>query len=292
VRYLRAHRVRLVHSFDFYSNLLAVPAARLARVRAVIASQRDLGDLKPRDQARAHETVLRLADYVLVNSAAAAAALKRRWPRADGRVVVIPNGVDIARFCPALRAPWDRGGRVTVGTLANLRPEKGLEDLISAAARVRVRYPRVRFAIWGEGPLHGELEFLIRTLGLEGLVELRGATAEPETALRALDIFVLPSTSESCSNALLEAMATGLAAVATEVGGNRSLVQDEATGLLVPAADPASMGAAILRLIEDPALAARLAAAARARVRAEFSTDRLAARIEALYTQALAGGRG
>jgi len=291
-RYVRAHRIRLVHPFDFYSNLLGVPAARLARVPAVIASQRDLGGLKPPGQSRVHDTLLRLADYILVNSTVAAAQLKRRWPRADGRIAVIPNGVDLARFSPAPGPPRPWFGRVTVGALANLRPEKGLEDLIRAAALVRARSPHARFVVWGEGPLRPELEGLIQTLALEGVAELRGTTTEPETALRTFDIFVLPSTSESCSNALLEAMATGLPVVATGVGGNGALVDDEETGLLVPAADPSSLAKALIRLIEDPALAAQLAAAGSARVRAEFSLDRLVARIEALYDRALAGGQG
>lgn len=290
VRYLRAHRIRLVHSFDFYSNLLGVPAARLARVPAVIASQRDLGDLRPRPQSRVHATVLRLADYVLVNSTAAADRVNRSVPGA--RIVVIPNGVDLARFSPAPGPARRRGEQVTVGALANLRPEKGLEDLIRAAALVREHCPNVRFAVWGEGPLRPQLAGLIRTLALEGVFELRGLTMEPEAGLRTFDIFVLPSTSESCSNALLEAMATGLPVVATRVGGNTALVEDEETGLLVPAADPSSLAKALIRLVENPALAAQLAAAGRARVRAEFSLDRLVARVEALYDRALAGGQG
>ncbi len=290
--YVRAQGIHLVHCFDFYSNILGVPAARLARTPAVIASQRDLGDREPLRRSRVHAAALRLADYVLVNSAATAERVKRRWPRADGRIAVIPNGVDLARFSPAPgpTRPWF--GRVTVGALANLRPEKGLEDLIRAAVLVRARCPHARFVVWGEGSLRPELEGLIQTLGLGGVAELRGTTTEPETALRTFDIFVLPSTSESCSNALLEAMATRLPVVATRVGGNLALVDDEKTGLLVPSGDPSALAKAVIRLIENPALAAELAVAGRDRVRAEFGIERLVARVEALYDRALAGGQG
>src|SRR5213594_2555841 len=116
-RFLRAHRVRLVHCFEFYSNLLGVPAARLARVPVVIASQRDLGNLRPPEQRRLHNLALRLADYVVVNT----------------RIVVIPNGVDCTRFSPS-QGEDHPPGRVMIGAVAMLRPEKGLVDLVLAAA--------------------------------------------------------------------------------------------------------------------------------------------------------------
>jgi glycosyltransferase involved in cell wall biosynthesis len=122
------------------------------------------------------------------------------------------------------------------------------------------------------------------------VVEFRGATAQPEAALRDLDIFVLPSISEACPNALLEAMTIGLPVVATRVGGIPALVEDGKTGLLVPPGDPLSLARAIIRLIEDPGLAAALAARAREHVQNEFGLDRMLARIEALYDRALTDG--
>lgn len=287
-RYLRNHRIRLIHSFDFYSNILGVPAARLAGVPAVIASQRELGDLRPPLQRLVHQMVLRLADYLLVNSEAVAERLTRSGAVVPARIVVIPNGVDLARFSPAPGPARSLSERVTVGTLADLRPEKAIGDLVRAAALVRERCPEARFVIWGDGPYRPELERLVRRLGRERAVELRGATGEPEVALRDLDIFVLPSISEAFSNVLLEALATRLPVVATRVGGNPALVEDGETGLLAPPGDPAALAKAIMRLIEDPALAAELAARGRDRVRSEFGIDRMLSRIQALYDRALA----
>jgi glycosyltransferase involved in cell wall biosynthesis len=290
-RYLRVHRIRLVHSFDFYSNLLGVPAARLARTPITIASQRDLGDLRPRFQRALHRAVLGLADHVLVNADAVGDQLKLDGGVAPGKIVVVRNGVDLARFAPAPTARRRVAGELTVGTLAKLRPEKGLVHLVHAAAVVKELYPHARFVIWGDGPLRADLERLIQNLGLGRTIELRGPTVEPEVALRELDIFVLPSVSEACSNALLQAMATRLAVVATGVGGNPALVKDEVTGLLVPPADGAALAKAIIRLIEDPALAAALAARAREQVRVEFGMGGMLARLQAFYERVLAGGR-
>jgi glycosyltransferase involved in cell wall biosynthesis len=288
-RHLRRRRIDVVHSFDFYSNVLGVPAARLARVPVVIASQRDLGDLRAHRQRLAHRVALRLADHVLVNSRAVADRLEQERTLPADRVVLIPNGVDAARFRPAAdRRPVD-SGPITVGTLANLRPEKGVADIVHAAAIVREQCANVRFAIIGDGPLRADLEWLIRAHHLEQWVELRGATTDPAAALRELDVFVLASHSEACSNGLLEAMATGLAVVATNVGGNPCLVDDERTGLLVPPADPVGLAKAIVRLVEEPALAAQFGARALDRV-AEFSVARMLAALEAFYDRTLSGG--
>jgi glycosyltransferase involved in cell wall biosynthesis len=287
--YLRARRVRLLHSFDFYSNALGVLAARLARVPVVVASQRDLGDLRRPFQRHVHRLVLKLADRVLVNSRAVADRLGRDGGLSPDRIVVIPNGVDVARFHPGADRRRDAGGRVTVGTLGNLRSEKGVVDIVHAAVLVRAQCPNVRFAIVGDGPLRADLERMIRTYGLEQWIELRGGTTDPARALRDLDIFVLASYSEGCSNALLEAMATRLAVVATNVGGNPWLVDDERTGFLVPPADPAGLAKAIVRLVEAPALAAELADRALERVHAEFAVGRMLEELQAFYDRALAG---
>jgi L-malate glycosyltransferase len=288
-RYLRAQRIDLVHSFDFYSNILGILAARLARVALVVASQRDLGDIQLPMHGRIHRILLRLADHVLVNAQVIADRLCLGRTVASDRVVVVPNGVDILRFHPATGRRPGSGGAVTVGTLANLRPEKGVLDMAQAAGIVREQCADARFIIWGDGPLRPQLERLIETHGLAGSVELRGATADPAAALRELDIFVLASHSEACSNALLEAMATRLPIVATNVGGNPALLEDEATGLLVPPGDPRGLAKAVLRLIEDRALAAEFADRALQRVHAEFTIGRMMDRLQDFYGRALAG---
>lgn len=287
-RYIRTHRIRLVHCFDFYSNVRGVPAARLAGISEIIASQRNLGQSRPWLQQKIHNVLLGCAHRVLVNSEAAAERLTNRRIVSSDRIALVLNGVETNRFSPRL-TPRKATDRVTIGTLANLRPEKGVKDLILAASSVLKHYPETRFVVWGEGSCRSELEGLIRQLGLEETVALKGSTDAPDAALRELDIFVLPSRRESCSNALMEAMATGLPIVATHVGGNPSLVKDGITGLLVPPGDPAALGEAIIRLIQSPTVAADLAAAAQAHARAEFSIEKMVTRIESLYEHVLAG---
>jgi len=288
-RRLRLSGAEVVHSFDFYSNILAVPAARLARVPVVIASQRDLGELRPRHYQRIHSAILRLATHVSVNSEAVAQRLVGTRAARTGRLSVICNGVDVSSFAPA-PAGLPAGAQTLVGTLASLHPYKGLLDLMEAAGRVRQVIPHARFAIWGDGPLRGELETRIRALGLTGTIALHGSTSEPARALRLCTMLVHPSLSEASSNAVLEAMATGLPVVATRVGGTPWLIEDGRSGLLVRAGDPKAMADAIIGVLDRPALADRLGAAARARAVAEFGMDRMLERVEALYSTTLGVG--
>jgi len=228
---------------------------------------------------------------VLVNSSAVADRLEADRTVSPARITLIRNGVDVSRFRPGPVSGRHAGESVTVGTLANLRPEKGVADIVQAAAIVRERYHDVRFVLFGEGPLRPELERLIHRHGLTGCVELRGGTADPAAALRDLDIFVLASHSEASSNGLLEAMATRLAVIATNVGGNPGLVEDERTGLLVPPGDPAAMAKAIVRLVEDPALAIATADRAFDRIQTEFTIPRLLQDLQAFYERVLGGSR-
>jgi glycosyltransferase involved in cell wall biosynthesis len=255
-------------------------------VPAIIASQRCFNDCYTPAQCQLQKWVHRLADYVLVNSEKIAEELQQSRTVQSEQIVYIPNGLDLERFTPKPR--HDRSSRpFTVGTLANLRPEKGLAHFIHAAAVVHKRFPKICFALWGQGLLREELEGLVHELGLHGTVEFRGQTAAPEVALRQLDIFVLPSLSEACSNALLEAMATGLPVVATRVGGNTALVKDLITGLLVPPSNPDALAKAIIKLVEEPLLATELAIRGQNQVRTEFGMDRMLTRIETLYQRAL-----
>ncbi len=290
-RLLRRDGIQLVHCFGFYSNTVGVLAARLARIPAAIASQRDMGDLRPVLQRRLHSMVLTLATHVLVNSEAISNRLSGSRAARKGRVTVIPNGVDGARFRPA-RQSGGGHSRVTIGTLANLRPEKGLQQLLAAAVRVARIAPQARFVIWGEGALRSQLDAMIQALALTGTVELRGATRDPNVALRECDIFVLPSVSEASSNVVLEAMATALPVVATRIGGMPGLVDDHRTGILVPPGDAPALAQAILTLLEAPALAAEMGARGRARALAEFGTARMIERIDTFYCRALGPAHG
>jgi glycosyltransferase involved in cell wall biosynthesis/O-antigen ligase len=222
------------------------------------------------------------ADALVVPSRAAADALAARLHYPRERLHVVANGVDPAPAVP------DGGGSL-VGTIAALEPVKGLDVFLRAAAEVRRARPSQRFAIAGDGPLAAPLRALVCELGLAGAVELWGYVPSAE-ALPRLAVFALASHFETSGIALLEAMAAGVPAVATRVGGIPESVPD-GTAELVDAGDAGALAGAILRALDDPAAARRRALRAREIVAREFTPQRTARAMTRIYERALGGRR-
>ena len=152
-----------------------------------------------------------------------------------------------------------------------------------AAADIVRAVPDARVVILGEGDLRDELSRLIHELGLERHVLLPGFRPDVLSLLKAFDVFVMPSITEGLGTSILDAMACTKAVVASDVGGIPEVVERDVTGLLVPARDASALGAAIIRLLRDPALTGRLAAAGRARVERRFTADRMVQETLDLY---------
>jgi glycosyltransferase involved in cell wall biosynthesis len=180
-------------------------------------------------------------------------------------------------------------GERRIGIIANLRPVKDLDVFVRAAALVAITHPRVTFHIAGEGELRPALEKLADQLGLANRLFLPGTVQDVPGFLAKLHVAVLCSRSEGMSNAILEYMAAGKAIVATAVGGNVQLLEHERHGLLVPPGDPHYLAEAMRRLLDDPALALRLAQAARRRVEERYSRQAMVRRFEAFYHDLLWG---
>ena len=156
-----------------------------------------------------------------------------------------------------------------------LHEAKGLAHLVAAWSQVMRQRPSARLWLVGEGPQHAALEGQIQARSLSGRVVLVGSFDYVEDLLLAADLFILPSFEEGLSIALLEAMASGLPTVATDIPGNRLVVQNEVTGLLVPVGDAAALAKAAERVFAQPDWAAGLGAAARRRIEEHYSLDRM-----------------
>lgn len=221
------------------------------------------------------------------------------WRFPETRLAYIPNGVDIARFSAPIAAadrPFaKKHGEIVVGTCAALRKEKNLGRLISAFAACGAR--QARLVICGDGPERQVLESAAVANGIAPRVTFTGYLAEPERALAGFDLFAMSSDTEQMPIGLLEAMAAGLPAVATDVGDIKSIVSAPNRPFVVNAADPAALTGALRALLADPVLRGRLGEANRTRVRNEFSIDMMVAAYDRLFGQAsvkrrTAGRRG
>jgi glycosyltransferase involved in cell wall biosynthesis len=286
-RLLRKQQVSVAQATDFYSNLMLIPAARFARVPVVLGSHRQLGDLLTPRQFQAQALVLRLCDRVLCNSHAAARRLQDAGIRKQ-KITVIANGLPAEFFSnpePALAAEPE----VTrIGMISRMNhPRKNHAQFLRIAAELALRFPQLRFVLAGDGPLRPELENLAGRLGIGNHTLFLGDRRDVPAVLAALDISVLPSSSESFSNAILESMAAGLPVVAADVGGNPELVHHGKTGLLFRRGDETGFAAALETLISQPALRNRLGNYAREVACAEYSFSKTRDRYQDLYCNLL-----
>ena len=176
---------------------------------------------------------------------------------------------------------------ILVGNISCFREVKGIPQFVDAARIVLEKEPRMRFLAVGDGTQYAQVVERIRQYGLEDRIHLAGQQTDVLPYLAAMDIGVLSSLAEGFSNSLLEYMASGLAAVATDVGGNREALED--TGILVPPDDPAALAEAILRL-RSAALRQQLGHAARQRVE-RFSLARAEKRMKEIYAR-IAASKG
>lgn len=298
--YLRQNRIDIVHAYNFYANVFALPAARLARVPVLLASIRDTGEYWTPRQRAVNKVVCRLADRVVVNAEAIKRGLVEEGYRPE-RIIVIPNGI----MCPPLK-PAHEGSLhqelglspddVLIGVVSRIARLKGLEYFLAAAPDVLARIPRAKFLIIGDNSFEPqyreELKEQVVTLGLQDRVIFTGFRLDVPDILSSLAVSVLPSISgEGLSNSLLESMAAALPVVATNVGGNPEVVVDGETGLLVPSRDPAALAEAICRVLLTPGLRQTFGQAGRRRVLDHFSNERMIRTVERLYGDLLEASR-
>ena len=287
-RYLRKNRMQVAHSFDFYSNLMLAPTARIAGVQVVIASHRQIGDLLTPRQFRVQSLIFRLSDRVVCNSTAAAARLKETGT--PGRkLVVIPNGVPEQCFAHHVPLLPRKSGRVKIGMVARMNdPSKNHSLFLHMASRLVSMNDSVDFVLAGDGPLRSGLEQEARDLGIGSRVEFLGECRDVAGLYAALDINVLPSRTESLSNVILEAMAAGVPTVASDVGGNPELLRNGENGFLVPEGDENGFTVAAERLVHDPDLRRALGDRARSEAQASYAMSRIRDLYESLYQELLA----
>ncbi len=206
------------------------------------------------------------------------------------RFSILYNGVNLDRFQPGSNRPVLRqelglpADALLVITVASLVPIKDHAGLLQGLANVKAQLPANAYFLWlGEGEEQARLMALRDTLGLAERVQLLGNSDQVPRFLGAADLFVLPSLLEGMSNAIIEAMASGLPVVARAVGGNIELVVDGETGRLVPSQDPQALGTAIVELLTQPEQCYAMGQRARAHAAEKFGLDAMMANYATFY---------
>jgi len=290
IQHLRGRRPDVVHSHLYPAHLHASLAALQAGVPAIVQTAHTLvvrpGDVLLGRLTRAH---------TIATSTAVRDLLRNAGVPGD-RLDVVYNGVGAEHFATApaavreLRSSLRLGDGPVLGTIARLSPEKGIDVLMHAFRRVVHAKPSARLVIAGDGPRAGALRELVSQLGLERGVRFLGTRADVPLLNQLLDVFVLPSRQEACPMALLEAMASGRAVIATRVGGSAELVTHDIDGCLVAPEAPELLAQMIVDLLDNPSRRSALGAAARSKVQTRFTRDRMVDRTLAVYRHLLGGG--
>jgi glycosyltransferase involved in cell wall biosynthesis len=307
---IRRERPAVLHSYLFSANWRSLLAGRLTRVPLIISSVRNV-DIHSKSPAVAIEWALSgLTDRVIANAGAVKDHVAHRHLIPAEKIHVVYNGVSLARANGRRESeggPGNAGDPGVAGTheigevpaterasagpcvamIASLTPKKDHGTFLEAVKLMTKDAPEVRFRIVGEGALRDKLADRVTSMGLTGVVELTGARDDIGALLSEIDVSVLTSLKEGCSNVVLESMAAGCPLVITDVGGNRELIEDGVTGYLVPPGDAAGIARRVLELLRDPSLRRRMGEAGCACVRSRFTAGRMVDDTVAFYLSVL-----
>ena len=301
----------VVHAFLPRANIVSRLGNRLAARRvAHVSSERSTDFRRSSRVRRLNRLTARWTDLVLAVSPLVRDVLVARDRLPARKIAVLENGIDLAAVDAVPKAdlrggiPGFRPDRPVLCSVGRFVPEKGFVHLVRAFARMATR-AEAQLLLVGEGPEEGAVRDIVRAERLEDSVHLPGFRADVLGVLKAADVYVLSSVEEGSPMAVLEAMACGLPSVATDVSGVRELVGDggpDPAALVVPPAVDwsaailgrngtpsseseriATMAAAMDRLVVDRPLREQVARAARRRVEAHYTLDRIVERLEGHY---------
>ena len=295
VRAIRSVSPDVVHSRN-WASCEAILAGKWSRTSALVHSEHGFEmasagkDLWRRRAFR--RIVYELADKVLAVSHQLKQVHAARTGFPARRISVIHNGVDDQRFSPrpGVRAAARQELGISknefcIGCVGSLYPVKDHMTLLRAVDAASGRGKQWRVVLIGEGPERANLEVFLAGRPWKDQVTFAGLSNQVPNLLNALDLYVLPSVFEGISNSLLEAMATGLPVIASDVGGNPEVVHNGESGLLFPVGDDRALTQALELLFGDAGLRFRLAAEGRARVQQHFSLKSMVREYEQMYCE-------
>ena len=301
----RRGKIDVVHIHGASLPLLVLlPFAKVLRVPILAKVAATRQGVEAGDMRRRYGLLGRLLAWIFscVDGYIATTAEIARLLERDGvpreRIARVPNFVDVAAFEPLapdararVRAELGIEGRTVLVASGRLAARKANDVLLRAFARalVTTRAANPLLVFLGDGPERASLEELARSLGIASHVRFEGFVAGVARWLGAADCFAIASRIEGLPNALLEALASGLACVATRIGGGREAISDGENGLLVAPDDEDALAAALVRLLGDEALRERLGEAAARTIRERFALEAVAPRYVGIYEHLVVG---
>jgi len=288
VSLIKLYNIDIIHTHNpsphFYGSL-----AGLLTGRPVIHTKHGRNYPTEKKKVLLNRVSSRLTTKVVAvsNDAADVCLEVERIP--PSKVVVILNGINTTIFSPFDAGTNKKSLPIRIGIVARLAPEKDHQTLLQAIKIMATADVMFHLDIIGDGVLRSKLEKTVAEFGISSHVSFLGMKHDVHYLLKNLDVFVLSSTTEGISLTLLEAMATGLPVVATNVGGNPEVVIDGVTGYIVPAQAPLEMAEKLLLLLNDCSMRRQMGARGRERVVERFSIAETTRHYEELYRSVLSG---
>lgn len=278
--FLRANKIDIIHTHDFYTNVFGMLAAQIATVPLAIASKRETGGMRSAWQKRIEKFAFRQANAIVANSEAVKNYLAAEGVSKD-KIKVVYNGLDLERLtpeltdrrviCEELGLPSDENIKL-ISSVANLRHEvKNQPMFLRAAQRVAQKHPNAHFVLAGEGALRAGLENLAQELNIAQSVHFIGRCTRVPELLSISYAGALTSFNEGFSNAILEYMAASLPVVATNVGGASEAIVENETGFLVESDNDEMFANRLIELLEGEEKARQFGAKGRKIVEEKFS---------------------
>ncbi len=292
---VREKQFDIIHSQHEKSDMFNVLLPEIPGV-SKISNRRDMGFNKSSRVRFFLKLMNHRFDCIVAPAQSILESIEEQEAALPAKLTWIPNGVDTDRFSvlaqtirSQMRAEHSASDNDFIfGIVASLSQVKRHCDLLDAFAIVHRQRKDTKLWLIGDGPLRHELENQAQQLGITDSITFFGSQPEVEKLLPLLDASLLVSSTEGMSNAVLEAMASGLPFIATAVGGNVQLIDHERTGLLVPACQPQQLAEAMHRIIDDELLRERLGTSARAHIETFYSMNTMVQSYDALFTR-LAG---
>jgi L-malate glycosyltransferase len=294
--FLKEHRIDVVHTHDFYTNVFGMAGATVARVPVRVASKRETVGVRSPMQERVERGAYRLAHSIIANSEAVRNALSNAGVNRE-KVRVIHNGLDMAHIKAgdsnnpeAVRAKLGLpSSRPLVTMVANMNlAVKDQPTFLRAARRVKQTIADAAFVLAGDGILTEQYKALVVELGLEADAFFTGACTNVPQLLAISTVCVLSSKAEGFSNSILEYMAAGKPAVVTDVGGAREAISDGESGFIVPIGDDGALAEKLCWILSNEESARTMGERARSVVEQQFSCAAQLRRTEELYESLLA----
>lgn len=282
---IKDKNIHIVHTHNSTPWIYAGIAIKWLKNTRLIHTKHSNLNLNQKKLIKAENCLAQKTDYIIADSQDVSDFMIEKEKIIPTKIKLIPNGVDTRRFNNLNRQT--KPGKKVVATVGRLVEIKDQISLLTAFKTITQEFPSSELWLIGEGPLKEKLEKFSQTSGLDMQVKFLGNRRDIPEVLKQVDVFVLSSLDEGLSISLLEAMASGIPAVVTRVGGNPEIVQENQNGFLVEPRSPETLANRIMKLLSDDALAKRLGENGRNRVIKDFSIATMTQKYSLLYERLL-----